>query len=77
MPEPRDQDNWEEDRERFAHQMSEWLSDPLVELWFSDESGIEETPDPANVGPSKVQNQLSPTQAVIFGATLSARSAQV
>ena len=53
MPEPRDQDNWEEDRERFAHQMSEWLSDPLVELWFSDESGIEGDPRPRKCGAIK------------------------
>jgi transposase len=46
MPEPRDQDKWEEDRERFAHNMGEWLSEPSVELWFADESGIEGDPRP-------------------------------
>jgi transposase len=46
MPEPRDRDDWEEQRKAFASRMSQWKDDPKVELWFGDECGIEADPRP-------------------------------
>lgn len=46
MPEPRDRDDWEKQREAFAKEMRGWIDDPKVELWFGDECGIEADPRP-------------------------------
>ncbi len=46
MPEPPDKEKWQQKREEFVTQMKEWLDDPNVELWFSDESGVEGDPRP-------------------------------
>lgn len=46
MPEPKDRDAWELQREAFAGRMREWIDDPGVELWFGDECGIEADPRP-------------------------------
>jgi transposase len=46
MPEPKDRDAWELQREAFAGRMREWIDDPAVELWFGDECGIEADPRP-------------------------------
>jgi transposase len=46
MPEPPDKKIWQQQREAFAIQMKNWLQDPNVELWFSDESGVEGDPRP-------------------------------
>lgn len=45
-PEPRDPDAWESEREAFRGRLKEWLADPDVELWFSDECGVEGDPRP-------------------------------
>jgi transposase len=46
MPEPKDRDDWEEQRKAFAERMRQWIDDPKVELWFGDECGIEADPRP-------------------------------
>jgi len=46
MPEPRDRDEWKEQRAVFAKRMRQWIEDPKVELWFGDECGIEADPRP-------------------------------
>lgn len=46
MPEPRCRDTWEAQREAFAQRMRDWIADPTVELWFSDECGVEADPRP-------------------------------
>jgi transposase len=46
MPEPRCRDTWNAQRVAFAQQMRDWIADPEVELWFSDECGVEADPRP-------------------------------
>lgn len=46
MPEPKCRDTWKEQREAFAQKMKAWMNDPKVELWFSDECGVEADPRP-------------------------------
>jgi len=46
MPEPRCRDTWNTQRVAFAQQMRDWIADPEVELWFSDECGVEADPRP-------------------------------
>ena len=46
MPEPKDRDAWEMQREVFAAKLRAWIDDPEVELWFGDECGIEADPRP-------------------------------
>ena len=46
MPEPKDKDLWQQQRENFAHKMSQWVYDNNIELWFCDESGVEGDPRP-------------------------------
>jgi len=46
MPEPRCRDTWNSQREDFAKKMRGWIDDPQVELWFSDECGVEADPRP-------------------------------
>lgn len=46
MPEPLCRETWEAQREAFAQQMRVWIADPGVELWFSDECGVEADPRP-------------------------------
>jgi transposase len=46
MPEPRDRDTWELQREAFAERMRAWIGDPAVELWFGDGCGVEADPRP-------------------------------
>lgn len=46
MPEPRDHDQWEEQRKSFSERLRSWIDDPCVELWFGDECGVEGDPRP-------------------------------
>jgi len=46
MPEPRDRDLWQKQREQFVIDIGKLVADPSVELWFGDESGIEGDPRP-------------------------------
>lgn len=46
IPEPADKDKWGKDRKEFAQKLAKWLVDPAVQLWFTDESGIEGDPRP-------------------------------
>ena len=46
MPEPRDPEAWAIERETFKENLGGWLADPVVKLWFCDESGIEGDPRP-------------------------------
>lgn len=46
MPEPKCRDSWKTERELFAKKMEGWVNDPEIELWFSDECGVEGDPRP-------------------------------
>ena len=46
VPEPKDRDLSEEQRDAFAEKMRGWMDDPKVDLWFGDECGIEADPRP-------------------------------
>ena len=46
MPEPKCRDSWTQQREDFARKMTTWINDSQVELWFTDECGVEADPRP-------------------------------
>lgn len=41
VPEPPDREAWEEERERFAHELLERIDDDRCDLFFGDEAGFE------------------------------------
>lgn len=45
-PEPRDPDAWETERGAFRRKLEGWLTAADVELWLSDECGVEADPRP-------------------------------
>lgn len=46
MPQPKDRDLWQKQREDFIIDIAKLVADPSVDLWFGDESGIEADPRP-------------------------------
>ena len=46
VPQPWPERQNEEERKTFLKNLHQWVADPKVELWFSDESGVEGDPRP-------------------------------
>lgn len=46
MPEPPDKDRWKEQRETFAKELLELLTNPSIKVFFGDEAGFEGDPRP-------------------------------
>lgn len=46
VPQPWPERQNEEQRQEFLEQLRQWAADPQVELWFSDETGVEGDPRP-------------------------------
>ena len=45
-PEPSNSESWTQQREDFKQKLIGWLNDDSVQLWFSDETGVEADPRP-------------------------------
>lgn len=64
VPEPPDRDEWEKQRETFAHELVTLLEDPSYDMFFGDEAGFEGDPRPRQ---KWVKRGSRPTQGYYGG----------
>jgi len=67
FPQPWPERQNEEDRKRFMEGLCVWVADPQVELWFSDECGVEGDPRPRRRWVQPGKRRTVPIWAITFG----------
>jgi hypothetical protein len=68
VPQPWPERQNEEERKRFLKELRSLCADPTVELWFSDECGVEEDPRPRRLGFNRENGAPCRIWVIIYGA---------